>query len=180
MPSHAVGPNDHQRPDGIKRGALELSICQASPEVLRFELVCVWSRSRLCRPAPIECGKDLAIAIASVPSPPRGMLCNLHPRLVVFQALKELLPFRIDRLRVLQETFVELFDELCIAAPQERRPFESCVEISSGHCISSKALNQRTCFSVCAICAGESATLIPARCRASTFDCASPLPPEMM
>src|SRR5215472_14428783 len=135
MAARPIGADEHQRPDRIAGGALDLGRGNVHTTDLRLCLqLAADRRGRLLptgieRPGEFIGGKRRPIG----PLPRWPLRIALHVRALVFEALKERLPRRVECLRVGLIAGIEVFDIVRIAAIEERSAGESGIGVLARH-----------------------------------------------
>ena len=135
MAADAIGADQHQRADGIARRLLHLFGGQFDAARLRRGFHLVAGGLRRGRPFAGQRSDQLAVVVHGpmrlLPGGAAGDLRHLFGS--VLQALKEFAPFRVDALRVLVVTGLEVIDVGSVAAIEERGQGKSGIRVLAGH-----------------------------------------------
>ena len=130
-----IGANEHQRPDRIAGGALDLggSDVNTAGLGLRFQLAAD-RRARLLPAGIKRSGQSIGgKRWPAGPLPRWPLRVALDVCAIVFQTLEERLPRRIERLRVSLVAGIEVVDIGGIAAIKERGTGESGIGVLARH-----------------------------------------------
>ena len=135
MAAGAVGADQHQRPDGIPGGALDVGGRDVDAAALRLRFHFIADGLADFGPIAIKGGNQIAALrhrpAGFLPGRTAGVLFDVAG--VVLQALEEGLPFGIDRGRIGLVAGIEVIDIGGITAIEERGERKSGIRILARH-----------------------------------------------